>query len=143
MSKDLEQRVGRLEAQVDMLIRMASGGNTATSVSQDSNQWIERLSRKQHAVMLMLSGGASNGEIASRLGCTESTVKGHIRGAQDHIIRGTGVTVRNRLMTSRMYTEAMGSYTDVEFERFCGLKPTWSTSWSAEDRAINKDLYST
>lgn len=48
------------------------------STLQDATGWREKLSEREQEVALGVAGGASNKELAERLGITERTVKAHL-----------------------------------------------------------------
>ena len=144
----LELEVASLKGQVEMLAKMfeqrTSGVPTGASTTLHDTSWIYKLTKKQHAVMQMVAAGASNTEISQRLRCSESTVKGHIRGAQAHIKRKTNLSVSDRATTSQMFKEALANL-DVkdedDYHVHTNLHPDWHENWSEEDYEINSDLY--
>lgn len=144
----LELEVASLKGQVDMLAKMFEGrmsiGPTTTSGTVHDTSWIYKLSKKQHAVMQMVADGCNNARIADRLQCSQSTVKGHIRGAQAHIRRKTNLSVSDRTTTSQMFREALANLDHKDADDYhveTNLHPDWHETWSEKDYSVNNDLY--
>jgi two-component system nitrate/nitrite response regulator NarL len=76
----LEELTARIEAQ-------------QRTVSSRTAARLERLTRREREIALLVGGGASNKEIGSKLGVTERTVKAHLTS----IFRKVGVSDRLRL----------------------------------------------
>lgn len=144
----LELEVASLKGQVEMLAKLfeqrPSGVPAGASTAVHDTSWIYKLTKKQHAVMQMVTAGASNKEISQRLRCSESTVKGHIRGTQAHIKKKTNLGVSDRTTTSEMFKEALANL-DVkdadDYHVHTNLNPDWHENWSEDDYKINDDLY--
>ena len=144
----MELEIASLKGQVEMLARMfeqrTNGVLTGASEPTFDTSWIYKLTKKQHAVMQMVAAGSSNAEISARLRCSESTVKGHIRGAQAHIKRKTNLSVRDRTTTSQMLKDALANLDHKDADDYhveTNLHPDWHATWSEKDYKENSDLY--
>jgi DNA-binding CsgD family transcriptional regulator len=78
-----------------------------------------RMTRKQHCAYQLLMEGASNAEIARRMGVTESTAKTYVRA----IMRKFGVDTRSKLLVLTLDTWT--ALDPAEYEEFTKLPKDW------------------
>lgn len=75
---ELEKRVAKLEAQVEMLVALMSQPERRSQSAREETHLVE-LTTKQHAVSQLIFFGMSTKEMAEVLQVAEPTVKVHIR----------------------------------------------------------------
>lgn len=113
--------VERLEQQLAIIVR-ASG----KSKGQDAERDLTSLSTKQHAVLQMMFNGRSSGEMAERLGVSESTVKVHVR----LIGRKVGFTKRQQIVG--YLRPAFDHMEAKKYEMYSrGLPKNWDDDWGS------------
>ena len=76
----LEIRVKSLEELMKTMVSQAMNSSVPQAAGKSENLVLGRLTAKQHIVLQMLLHGATNIEIAARMGISESTAKTHVRG---------------------------------------------------------------
>ncbi|WP_158282028.1 MULTISPECIES: LuxR C-terminal-related transcriptional regulator [unclassified Azospirillum] len=119
-------------------------GNVNTSgrdLSGPNKSMFVQLTPKQHAVIQMMLRGASNVEIAKRLGWSESTAKGAIHNLARKFLAPIGATRYDRAGLDnvvRPIYEAMGPQ---EYEHVATFPKTWDARWTEADIAIRPYLY--
>lgn len=145
----LEVRVARLEAQMELVARMlgrrpteeaAVGAQTGPpdgASERGDSAGLVRLTMKQWAAVLGVAADMTNGEIATAMACTESTVKVHLKGAMDRM------GVRKRGTIGRIVSRAIERMGGEAFQRFAGVPadlmqrrddPALSEVWSAIEK---------
>jgi DNA-binding CsgD family transcriptional regulator len=90
---DAVQSLAAVGTRLDRLARQLDDLGTTASIARSS----ELLTHREREVLGMISGGATNGEVARRLMLSEHTVKSHVK----NILRKLGV--RNRAQAAARY----------------------------------------
>ena len=119
----VEERLSKLEGQVELLVRLMSDRNWPPAEAPPSGKGNEEMMReftpKQHAVMQMIASGVSTQEMAAVMEVAESTVKVHIRG----IMKRTGTRTRAQIA---MWFERSKDDCDAQnYETFAGIPQDW------------------
>ncbi len=127
----LETEVDALNTKMDVLISLLGGASTVRlspaerRVSRDGKVRLPRLTPKQHATLQMVVRGASNIEIAERLGVTVNTAKVHVRTLFGKF--GT----RDREHLAVLGKEALGAVGADEYKLLSGgLPKDWDATFS-------------
>ena len=133
--QELEQRVAHLEQQVERLqkvllavVAQQLDGGTASDIelgrtANSLRPAMPVMTTKQHVVLQMLTRGASNDEIAKRMGVTINTAKVHVRS----VARKLGE--RKRAAIGVRASEWLSGLEPEEYARLSGGLPM---NWDAE-----------
>ena len=141
-SEGLEARLARAEERIELLYRLVRGmadaalghnpGDSGGEHNDDDNGrasgWrpaMPVMTTKQHVVLQMLTRGASNDEIAKRMGVTINTAKVHVRS----VARKLGE--RKRAAIGVRASEWLSGLEPEEYSRLSGGLPI---NWDAEYR---------
>jgi DNA-binding NarL/FixJ family response regulator len=121
---ELWDKVVRLEAQVELLTRMVSGGaEPPREAKPDANDsavsFLMSHTPKQHAVMQMLRAGYGTDRMAEALDVTESTIKVHVRG----VMQKHGLKTRAQIVM--LAARAASAVSEAEYEALSGLPMDW------------------
>lgn len=131
-SGEIAQALVRIETKLDVIIeamlgRIGTARDARVVVSQDDVKLLQSMTTKQHATAQMLLRGATNAEIADRLGVTENTAKVHVR----LLARKLKVRTRGQIMTRLMPVfEGVG---DEEYKGLSGgLPKDWDANYESK-----------
>lgn len=133
------QALTRIEAKVDLILMSVlgrtaqpvediAGGDNNAQASEAARDFFRQFTPKQNAALQMLMRGASNQEIAERMGVSVNTAKVHVRSIAaklDVKNRASIVVVANRhwqVIGKEEYRLASG-----------GLPKDWDETWHEED----------
>jgi DNA-binding NarL/FixJ family response regulator len=138
----LQLEVERLRAQVEayerLIERLVGKTNAPTQTPEKARDTsahsriakiLATFTVKQHCAYQMLMRGASNAEIAERMGVTESTAKVYVRG----IMKKLGPDVHTRaqvILLTRDAYEAIPPETYREMSH--GVPKDWDATWSPD-----------
>lgn len=138
MESNNEERLGRIERKLDVIQRMLrvlmdreyeDEGDGDRGVG--AGQWkaaMPTLTTRQHVVAQMLTRGATNQEIAERMGITVNTAKVHVRSIGRKL--GTG----KRSEIGERVGQWLGGLEDTEYRRLSGGLPlNWDAEWREPD----------
>lgn len=128
-NEDIEDRLTKLEALVDLLIRQTK---TTTVESKETFSALD-FTGKQHAVIQMIYCGYSTRQMAETLDVSEGTIKVHISA----IMNRTGI--RNRTQIPALYEEWLDRLSGEQYERQSSLPFGWASDPSAHNM-ITKQL---
>jgi len=118
----LLQQLARVELKLDALINSGK----EQGVSDDDVRLLRSMTAKQHATAQMLLRGASNQEIADRLGVTENTAKVHVR------LLAKKLGTRNRSQIVARLQPIFRQITDEEYRKTSeGLPLTWDEEYDS------------
>jgi DNA-binding CsgD family transcriptional regulator len=133
-----QTELARIEAKIDVLIatllgekkvaRDEQGSGLATNASEAAQAFFRQFTTKQNAALQMLLRGASNAEVAERLGVTENTAKVHVRS----IAKKLGVHNRGVIALRTMpHWQAIG---DEAYRMLSGGLPRdWDANYAEPD----------
>lgn len=138
----LEARVAALEAQVELLAKMLGRPPANEGGLNGAQRLMRELTMKEHAVMQMLAKGASNAEIAARLGVGENTAKGFVHSIFRKARRVTGDMVYSRVQVAALADVMLREVGDEEYLEATGLEKTWHADFS-EGNPGPEELYRT
>lgn len=146
MDTELVMWLARVEAKLDLVMSLLSHGVVGVTTSDsngENNEGDDRgedvfhsLTPKQHAVMQMVARGASNQEVAERLGVSLNTAKVHLR----LIARKAGMTRRDQL--AAWYRGLHDECDPATYQMITGgLHKFWDGQWPAHnDRSTQRLL---
>jgi DNA-binding CsgD family transcriptional regulator len=134
---DYQTELARIEAKLDVLIATLLGEKRAVRDEQASGlatneeaaqAFFRQFTTKQNAALQMLLRGASNAEVAERLGVTENTAKVHVRSIAKKL------DVHNRGVIA-LRTMPHWQVIDGEAYRMLsgGLPKDWDAEWRDPD----------
>lgn len=141
----LRQTVAHLEGQVkvyqEMLHNALMGTRAKDEPIEDMRPFLATLTPKQHATVQMLLRGASNREIAQRMGWKEETAKGSVRNiglrlglsSKQGRIRRETIDARLRYTIEHMRPD--------EYLAMAKIPCDWDKSWSEKDKLVHPFLY--
>ena len=120
---EVEARLTRVEAQLEMLARMVMQGAQAPSSSgqqtglskEEAFRRLSEMSQRQVATMLMILAGYRTAAVGERFKVSESTAKIYVSGLMRHL----GATTRAQLaLRGKALVEVLE---DQEFLEACGV----------------------
>lgn len=126
------QAIARIEAKVDLIL-MSLLGRTAQVEERDTGadgarDFFRQFTPKQNAALQMLMRGASNQEIADRMGVSVNTAKVHVRSI------AAKLDVRNRASIAVVANRYWRGIGDEEYRMASGgLPKDWDETWSESD----------
>lgn len=145
LTKQIAHMSGQLQAsertQELLLEKAFDGARPSLDGLEDMRPFLATLTPKQHAVVQMLLRGASNREIAQRMGWKEETAKGSVRniglrlGSTSKMgrIRREKIDARLRYTIEHMKPE--------DYLTLAKIPCDWDKTWTPADRAIHPFLY--
>lgn len=124
--KDVMAELARLSSRIDahekMIASLMAARSGSSSVSGPSD--LASMTVKQHVTLQMLLKGASNAEIAKRLGVSENGAKVHVR----LIGRKLGANTRSQIVMS-----VVDEFREIDAETYRtisgGLPKEWADTW--------------
>lgn len=100
-----------------------------------------QLTPKQHAVIQMVLRGATNVEIAERLGWSESTAKGSIHNLARKFLAPVGAKRYDRVGLDHIIRPLFEAMTPQDYEKVASIPKNWDAKWTEADRTIRPYLY--
>tara|TARA_B100001094_G_scaffold100619_1_gene96758 strand:+ start:2474 stop:2914 length:441 start_codon:yes stop_codon:yes gene_type:complete len=144
---DIEERLLKLETQVEMLARMVISGQRPKDDAEPpptraaDHKWISGLTRNQHATLQMVVNGKNDAEICKRFGIGLSSAKSRVLQLRKRLGTALDVDVRNRGALMRIADDALEGMSDERYFSLSGLKRDWDQTWTPDDKNLNGDLY--
>lgn len=130
---DINERMARLEAKLDMVLMLIANKRTEVEPEQKpigmyAEVFFRQFTQKQNCTLQMLLRGASNDEIADRFGVSENTSKVHVRG----IAKKLGVNTRAQILI-----KTLDAWNEIDDESYRiatgGLPKNWDSTFKNPD----------